>query len=296
MPKDIRDIQYITPASIQKLNFVRSSPSYTLRRHYRQGLRSHILEILDPSDVALEKNGVELDGIRWFPRAKPKMMFRIFRTRLKSLEDGLEEIERVRIVERYLAPNFMAVSTECIVDYRKPVGRELLLCGFQEFMEGVVLDPWTVLETDELLSSLYEACRTGNDANLLPRKAWFAAIKKNGNRFVGNIKRMITQTGHIPDLAGVGNLILTPMGGIRLVDINNISPIAFANSIPTDEKGYPVCDKSVEALSLIERKIVGHPVDMNEKLYEWFLAPGRREAVKEKEARFWRMKAGDRPD
>ena len=67
-----------------------------------------------------------------------------------------------------------------------------------------------------------------------------------------------------------------------LVDINNISPVYSDSTIPLDEKGYPVCDKSIEALSLIEKKIVGRPINMEEKLYKQFLNSQRKTLVQEK--------------
>lgn len=292
MPEDIRDQPSITHEDVTTLNFVRSSPPCVFRRHFRQGLRSHIMEILTPSDVKIEHTGTMVDGVRQFPKATPRRMFRIFRTRLKTLDNALREIGRVRIVERYLAPDFMATSTECLVDYHGPQGRDLILCGFQEYVTGEILDPWTVLETADLLPALYGTFRD-KDGALPPQKdQWIETVRQKGARFIGKIKRMIAEAGHIPDLAGSGNLIITGTGGIRLVDINNISRVFFNPEIHLDEKGYPVCDKSVEALSLVEQKILGRPVDMGEELYRRFLNPDRRSAVTEKEELFRKKKAG----
>jgi hypothetical protein len=93
------------------------------------------MEILNPAEVEIEQSGTldRRDEMR-FPRARPCRMFRIFRSRLKTIDKALTEIGRVKIVERYLAPDFMATSTECIVDYRGPDGWDLLLCGFQEYV------------------------------------------------------------------------------------------------------------------------------------------------------------------
>jgi hypothetical protein len=52
-----------------------------------------------------------------------------------------------------------------------------------------------------------------------------------------------------------------------------------------------VGDKSIEALALIEEKILGRPVDRKEKLYMHFLDPVRLEGVKQKEELFWKMNA-----
>jgi hypothetical protein len=291
MPEDIRDRRSISHADVAALNFIRSSAPFVFRRHFRQGLRSHIMEILSPFDVEVEQTGKMVAGVRCFPKAKPRRMFRIFRARLQTLKNALFEIGRVKIVERYLAPGFMARSTECIVDYQGPEGRDLMLCGFQEYIAGEILDPWTILGAEELLPALYEYFRHANNPLALSRDQWIATVRQNGAHFIGKIKKMISEAGHIPDLAGAGNLIITIDGGIRLVDINNISSISFNPSIDLDEKGYPVCDKSVEALSLIDEKILGRPVDMKEDIYRHFLHPERRKALKAEEALFWKTKA-----
>jgi hypothetical protein len=295
MSEDIRNRPAISHADVTALNFVRSSTPHVFRRHFRQGLRSHIMEILDPLDVDIEQTGAIRDGVRWFPKAKPRRMFRIFRARLETLENAFFEIGRVKIAERYLAPDCMARSTECIVDYHGPEGPDLLLCGFQEYVEGEILDPWTILGAAELLPALYDAFRREDGALNLPRSRWIETVRRKGSRFIANVKRMVSQAGHIPDLAGAGNLILTATGCIRLVDINNISRVAFDSTIRLDEKSYPVCDKSIEALSLIEEKILRRPVDMAEKIYGHFLNEKRRKMVRAEEKRFREMQdPGDR--
>ncbi len=289
MHPDIRDRATIDHADVIALNFVRPTPPYQFRRHYRQGLRSHILEILACRDVDREQRGTVIDGVRHFPRAMPCRMFRIFRTRLGTLDEALEEIARVKLVAHYLGPGHMAMSTECIVDYEGPDGYALMLCGFQEYVPGVVLDPWTILEAPELLPALYHATSQTRDAPELPEERWIATIRQKGMDFVRRIKRMISRAGHIPDLAGAGNLIINAQAEIRLVDINNISPVAFDASIRLDEKGYPVGDKSIEALSLIEAKLFKRPVDLNEPVYRHFLDPYRLEKVRAEERRFREM-------
>jgi hypothetical protein len=291
MPEDIRDQPSINHADVTALNFVRSSPPYVLRRHFRQGLRSHIMEILDPADVEIEQSGTIVDGMRWFPRAEPRRMFRIFRSRLKTIDKALTEIGRVKIVERYLAPDFMAISTECIVDYHGPDGWDLVLCGFQEYVQGEILDPWTLLDAGDLLPAMYDTLGHKGRTLSLSREEWIRDVRQKSVQFIESIKKMIDDAGHIPDLAGAGNLMITVNGHICLVDINNISRIDFDSAISLDEKGYPVGDKSIEALALIEEKILGRPVDRKEILYMHFLDPVRLEGVKQKEELFWKMNA-----
>ena len=286
MPQDIRNRPTIDHDDVVALNFVRSTPPYIFRRHFKQGLRSHIMEILRLSDVALEHNGMVVDGVKHFPKAEPCRMFRIFRTHLGTLDEALEETARVKLVERYLGPDYMARSAECIVDYQGPNGLDLVLCGFQEYIPGEVLDPWTILDATDLLPVLYRTIGQRKEAPTLSEEQWIEKLRQRGTGFVRRIKQMITEAGHIPDLAGAGNLIVTANGGIRLVDINNISPVAFDSTIRLDEKGYPVGDKSVEALSLIEEKLFNRPVDLNAPLYRHFLNPQRRKRVKHSERQF----------
>jgi hypothetical protein len=97
---------------------------------------------------------------------------------------------------------------------------------------------------------------------------------------------MILEGGCIPDLSGVGNLILTPAGNIKLVDINNISPVVFGDEVSIDDKGYPVCDKSIEVISILEQKLLQRPIDMKETIYGTFLNPRRMKRVKAVEKKF----------
>ena len=292
MSEDIRNKPAISHSDVIALNFVRTSSPYVFRKYFRQGLRSHIMEVLYPSDVANENTGTVIEGIRFFPQAVPLNIFRIFRTRFKTLGEAWVEVELVKMVSHYLAPDFMAHSTECIVEYHGPHGAELMLCGFQEYIDGEIIDPWTILDAATLLPTIYTAMREREVIVSLSKDEWVAGAREKGLRFIEKIKSMITHSGHIPDLAGVGNLIITASGEICLVDINNISPVCNDSKISLDEKGYPVCDKSVEALSLIEEKIVGRPIDMGEKFYKLFLSSQRKHMVEEKVELFWKEHAG----
>ena len=98
---------------------------------------------------------------------------------------------------------------------------------------------------------------------------------------------MILNANTVPDLAGAGNLILTPTGHIKLVDINNISRVPFNTTIPVDDRGYPVCDRSIEALYLLEEKLLQRPPVKEDKIYSIFLDPGRTEAVRAIEKTFY---------
>ena len=291
MSEDIRNRPSIGQAEVIALNFVNSSTPYVLRKHFRQGLRSHIMEILDPLEVEIEQTGTMADGVRWFPKARPLRMFRIFRSRLKTLDKASKEIGRVKLVERYLAPDFMATSVECIVDYQGPEGWDLMLCGFQEYVHGETLDPWTILDGNSLLPTLFDQLHSADTKAGMSSDQWVATVRQKGQRFIEQVKLMIVQAGHIPDLAGAGNLIITAGGDIRLVDINNISRVDFDASINLDEKGYPVCDKSIEVLALIEEKVLGRRADMQDDLFKRFLDPKRWEIVKAKEALFWKNRA-----
>ena len=108
---------------------------------------------------------------------------------------------------------------------------------------------------------------------------------------VACIKNMIMKSGCIPDLAGVGNMIMTPSGSVKLVDINNISRVSMKHQIPVDDKGYPVSDKSIQALFQIETQILGRPKDTADALYSFFLDPHRMKEVRELEMSFHRIAA-----
>ena len=291
MPHDIRDSPALRHEDVAGLNFIRADSPFWFRRHFRQGLRSHIMEILKRSDVAVENAGVVIDGVRSFPRARPAHMLRIFRTRLGTLESALAEIARVNVVASYLGPEFIAESSEFLVDYHGPEGTSIMLCGFQAYIEGALLDPWSLLDGRHLLPSLYETLHSASERAEIHQRAWISVARREGLRFIRAVKQMIADVRHIPDLAGAGNLVVTKAGRIKLVDINNISPVIFAAEIHLDDKGYPVCDKSIEALALMEQKIADRHNDENEAIYRFFLAPERRRRVQEKEERFYRRKA-----
>lgn len=288
MSEDIRDKPYITHEDVVRLNFIKTDGPFVFRRHYRQGLRSHVMEILRPADLELEKAGTVCDGTRWFPKAKPYKVFRLFRTRLQTLEKALKEIDRVMLVEKYLAPDYLARSDEFIVDYVGPHGTDLMLCGFQEYVEGEILDPWNLLESKDFLSDLYDRLRKEIPAHPQAKEKWVRAVQHEAGLFIRNIKAMIAETGHIPDLAGVGNLMMVGSGQIKLVDINNISPVSFNATINIDDRGYPVCDKSIEALACLEQKILGCRIDTKDRIYQTFLDPARMVAVKILEKQFYR--------
>ncbi|MDL1960036.1 MAG: hypothetical protein LWW99_11905, partial [Deltaproteobacteria bacterium] len=79
---------------------------------------------------------------------------------------------------------------------------------------------------------------------------------------------------------GAGNLILTRSGNIKLVDINNVSRVSFDSIISLDDRGYPICDKSIEALSLIEQKLLGRFLLRTDPIYDTFLDPERVKEVR----------------
>jgi len=289
MPEDVEDIRdepFLNQKDILGLNFIRAPAIYCFRRHYREGLRSHIMEVLAPEDVAKETRGIIIDGLQCYPRAEPLKMFRIFRMKFSTLKDAEAELKRVRIVVTYLSPGYMAQSEEFLVDYDRHGTRELLLCGLQEYVKGEVLDPWGPLDKGYLVSLFCDmGFRRGKDF-LKMTDRWIHALRERAENFIGKVKQMIMEANHVPDLAGVGNLILTRSGAIRLVDINNISRVTFDPMIHVDDRGYPVGDKSIEALFLLEQKLLGRPTPKGDLIYETFLDPARMKDVKAAEDAF----------
>jgi len=288
MDHDVRDKKTLNADDVFRLNFIRPKCKYVFRRHYRQGLRSHIMEMLDPMDVAREKNGVVSNGIKWFPKAKPLKMLRIFRTRFDSIQKAHEELHRVLIVASFLGPAGYARSNEFLVSYLWNDRHEILLCGLQEYIEGLNIEPWGFLNTERLADNLLRPRLGSRATSSIGKRALVARIRTSAEAFVRHVKDMISKTGLIPDLAGDGNLILTDAGDIKLVDINNISPVYFTPRIYLDNKGYPVCDKSVEALCEIEKNLAATPPDTSDRLYQTFLEPGRMLSVSTIEKEFHR--------
>jgi len=288
MIDDIRDNPYIDHKDVLGLNFIRDPGTYVYRRHYRQGMRSHIMEVLDPKDVENETKGIVINGLKLYPRAQPLNMLRIFRTKFNALKNAEEELRRVKTIETYLAPDNLARSNEFLVDYIRQGKRELLLCGLQEYVKGEVLEPWSHLDKDHLVSLLYDMGFEKVEDPVMITDRWIHSMREKAENFIGKLKQMIMETNLVPDLAGVGNLLLTRSGDIKLVDINNISRVSFDPIIHLDDRGYPVCDKSIEALSLLEQKLLGRPLHRNDIIYKTFLDSIRMKEVQAIDKEFHR--------
>ncbi|MEJ2588574.1 MAG: hypothetical protein P8165_13545 [Deltaproteobacteria bacterium] len=275
MTADIRDRPRLAHEDILRLNFIRKTTPFIFRRHYRTGLRSHIMAVLDRVDVGHEAHGVLVGKVRWFPKPVPLRMLRIFRTRFENLKAAQEELARVRLVNHYLAPDYVAGSEEFLVDYVSDGRRDMLLCGLQEYVGGEVIDPWARLD-ESYLRSLMSRLQVGQGrSERVDFGQWLLCVQKEARSFLDRIRAMIREADLVPDLAGVGNLLLTPSGRIRLVDINNISEVSSGSSIPLDDRGYPVCDKSIQALASLQEKVAGEPVDDAHPLYGRFLDNAR---------------------
>jgi hypothetical protein len=292
--EDVRDKLRLDHEDMLRLNFIRNPGAFLYRRHYRSGLRSHIMEVLNPGDVEREKEGVTIDGLRLFPKAGPLKMLRVFRKRFNDLKDAEEELKSVKILEKFLRPDCVARSDEFLVHYELNGKYHILLCGLQEYVKGEILDPWSHLDKT-CLASLFShmGFERHNDSDSIVDR-WVGRVRENGVKLVQKIKQLILHADLVPDLAGVGNLILTRSGNMKLVDINNISRISFDRTIPIDDRGYPVCDKSIEALSLLERKLIGRSLDGRDVIYNTFLDPERMKDVKKIEKKFHALLTEDR--
>jgi len=284
--EDIRDRAYLNHQDVLNLEFIRDPGVFFFRKHYRTGLRSHIMEVLDPAEVEKETKGLEVDGMMLYPRAEPLKMLRIFRTRFKTLKDAEEELRRVRIVQTYLSPDHVARSQEFLVDYGEQGKQQMLLCGLQEYVKGEVLEPWSHLDKAYLASLARDMETEAGEDRIVTNNRWIQVVQEKTENFVTKLKQMVVEASHVPDLAGVGNLILTPTGEIKLVDINNISNVSLDATIPLDDRGYPVCDKSIRVISLLEEKLLGRSVGKDDPIYETFLRPERTKKVKALEEEF----------
>lgn len=280
---DIRDQACLSGQEVRELNFIKASRRYEFRKYYRSGLRSHIFEVLLSEDVETENTGVLEDGVRIFPRAAPQKMFRIFRSRFSSTQEIFNEIKRYKILLSHLGPRFIARSEEFIADYRDGPGRSsILLCGLQEYVAGEILDPWR-LSGSQSIDALLSSMASPRDLGKRTQTAL-----ENIRIFTKRIRSLVAQTGVIPDLAGVGNLILTPEGDIRLVDINNIVAVKQDDTVHLDDKGYPACDVSVQVLFILEKELLNEKAGKTDPLFRIFLTPERLTRVKKIEQEFYK--------
>jgi hypothetical protein len=286
MIKDIRDKAHIRHEDIIELNFIRKPGAYVFRKYHKQGLRSQIMELLDPDDVIKQNKGEIINGILFFPRAIPLKMLRIFRTRFDTLSDVFEEIRRFKLIEKYLPSDSYAKSEEFIVDYIWNGNRDVILCGLQEYVTGEALNPWETTGINQL--AFFFAGISNSKVNSLGMTVdqLVTRFRKNVENFVNSVKKMILEANYVPDLAGLENLLVTPGGAIKLVDINNVSRVSFGPDISLDDKGYPVCDKSIEAISILEQKLLDKPIDNTETLYKIFLDSLRMKDVSDLEENF----------
>jgi len=280
--RDIRDVPSLTGKEVAALNFIRDSETYYFRKHNRQGMRSHIFEVLAVQDLQKETKGEIVDGIRRYPRAVPKYMLRILRTRFTSLEQILDEINKYTLVLKFLGPELIAISNEFIVEYTGTGKSEIVLCGFQEYVQGAILDPWGLVGQ----TPFDTFCQTRFSSDKVEKKLVSTGINSIAT-FVKRMRRMITESGYVTDLAGNGNLILTDTGHVKLVDINNIVKISRDDTISLDDKGYPSCDKSIEVLFILEEKILKTRNLSKDPLYKHFLSADRTKKVKSLEKKFF---------
>ena len=204
MDEDIRDKACLTHEDVIALNYIKDSGRYLYRRHFRNGLRSHIMEVLDAGQVQQEVHGLVVDGVRLFPKAVPLKMLRIFRTRLASISQAFNEIVKLRVIETFLDRDQFAGSSEFVVDYLSPGGPDMLLCGLQEFVAGRKLDPWRL--KSGAIFKVYP------DKEKTEQEAFAAQLRKSARRFVDGVRKMIQKTGYIPDIAGQRNLLVTRPG------------------------------------------------------------------------------------
>ena len=288
MIKDIREKAHISHEDIIELNFIRKPGAYVFRKYHKQGLRSQIMEMLDPDDVIKQNRGEIIDGILFFPWAMPLKMFRLFRTRFDSLTDVFEEIRKLKIIEKYLPSDSYAKSEEFIVDYMWNGNRDFILCGLQEYVAGEILNPWETTGINQLDNFFSGISVNRPNAPEMTTDQLVTKFRKKVENFIKSVKKMILEASYVPDFAGLENLLVTPEGDIKLVDINNVSRVSFGPDISLDDKGYPVCDKSIEAISILEQKLLDKPIDKNEALYKIFLDPLRMKEVSNLEEKFHR--------
>ncbi len=155
-----------------------------------------------------------------------------------------------------------------------------------EYVEGEVIDPWSAFDGAHLISHFHRMGLRAGEYTVKEIDQWIDSVRGKAQAFTRRIKGMILKADHVPDLAGVGNLILTRSGHIKLVDVNNISQVFFEPMIHLDDRAYPVCDKSIEALYLLELKLAGQSSQEGDRIHETFMDPERMKVVLELDRRF----------
>lgn len=285
MELDIREKPYIGNRDVAELNFFDIPDNYAFRKYFREGLRSHILEFLDLSALRKEASGIVVDGVKMYPRAKPLKMLRLFRNRFSGLEEVFNEIGRFKTVLDYLGSEMVAASEEFVVSYRIGDGYDIMLCGLQEYIDGEAVDPWRKLD-NAYLKELMRPGRFSPGADPIDFDTWVQQMRQCAQTLVSRVRRLILEAHLIPDLAGVGNLIVTPSGRVILVDINNISQVVFSGRIQLDDKGYPACDKSVEILWRLDKELLSNQIDPGDPIYGFFITPDRLKRARMAEREF----------
>jgi hypothetical protein len=153
------------------------------------------------------------------------------------------------------------------------------------------LDPWTHFDNDHLAFLFSSLSHEHHENRVVDTDRWIRTVREKAKYFIEKTKEMILRADLVPDLAGIGNLLLTRNGDIKLVDINNVSNVSFENTIQLDDRGYPVCDKSIEALFRLEQEFVGRTNYRGSDIYRIFLDPQRMKEVRAIEDAFhqtWR--------
>ncbi|MBT3408936.1 hypothetical protein HN415_09755 [Candidatus Woesearchaeota archaeon] len=261
MEENIRIKKFLDNSDIVNLNFINSDSPYVFRRHIYHGLRSHIFQMVKKTDVEYETKGKMIDGIKFFPNSKPVGLLRIYRAAFSSYNEIKKESNKIKLLEKYLSEENMAKSQEFVVNYKCNGNYEILLCGVQRYVDGNNIDPWS--------------------------DNYYDISKEKGKIFILKIKNLIYNESLIPDLSGYRNILKDSDNNFVLVDINNVLKVNVNSEIHLDSTGYPSVDKSVEALSLLEEKIVGKKNNF-EFIYNYFLRKDRMNEVNSIE-KLWKL-------
>jgi len=277
--RDIRVKPCLSHEDITGLNFIRSDTGYVFRQHYREGLRSHIMEVLRAEDVQRERRGVVVGGVTVFSRARHVKMLRLFRRRFGGPQEIFDETRRFKLVATCLGRELIAHSNEFIVSYIFEGRKHLMLCGLQEFVAGEIFDPWLPMTVSGLRRLLRSMNAGRKDEEAVVARA-VSRARVQAARLSAGARRLIRDSGMVPDLSGVGNLILIRDGSLKLVDINNICDVGAGDEIPLDDYGYPSADKAVEVITLLEHHLLGHAPDPTDPVLGRFLSPQRLRRVR----------------
>jgi hypothetical protein len=132
--------------------------------------------------------------------------------------------------------------------------------------------------------SLQRRVKVAQDLRICTGRLSSATSRRSLERFIRDVRDMVTSVALVPDLAGKGNLVLDQSGMVKLIDINNFRRLVRDEEVEAalppaldleelalgrqdirpllpkeflDDLGNPICDLSLAALQTLEIRGLG---------------------------------------